>query len=134
MQGLVNKYREGDEEFDLPKKVIDLHAMRDYGIYADEAGYLPVNFLTDHDITGGNSGSPVIDADGNLIGIALDGNSEALSGDIVFEPESQKTINVDIRFVMWIIDKDAGAKRLVDEMTFVTNDHPKPVKGSELKT
>lgn len=134
MQGLVNKYKEGDEEFDLPKKVMDMHAVRDYGIYADAAGYLPVNFLTDHDITGGNSGSPVIDAEGNLIGIAFDGNSEALSGDIVFEKDSQKTINVDIRFVMWIIDKYAGSKRLVDEMTFVTNDHPKPVKGSELKT
>ncbi len=132
MQGLVNKYKEGDEEFDLPKKVMDMHAMRDYGIYADAAGYLPVNFLTDHDITGGNSGSPVIDAEGNLIGIAFDGNSEALSGDIVFEKDSQKTINVDIRFVMWIIDKYAGSKRLVDEMTFVTNEHPKPVKGSEL--
>lgn len=134
MQGLVNKYKEGDEEFDLPKKVMDMHAVRDYGIYADAAGYLPVNFLTDHDITGGNSGSPVIDAEGNLIGIAFDGNSEALSGDIVFEKDSQKTINVDIRFVMWIIDKYAGSKRLVDEMTFVTNEHPKPVKGSELKT
>src|SRR5690606_11691124 len=133
MQGLVDKYKEGDEEFDLPKKVLDMHATRDYGIYADAAGYLPVNFLTDHDITGGNSGSPVIDAEGNLIGIAFDGNSEALSGDIVFEPKWQKTINVDIRFVMWTIDQYAGAKRIVDEMTFVTNDHPKPVKGSVLK-
>lgn len=133
MQGLVDKYKEGDEEFDLPKKVLDMHATRDYGIYADAAGYLPVNFLTDHDITGGNSGSPVIDAEGNLIGIAFDGNSEALSGDIVFEPKWQRTINVDIRFVMWTIDQYAGAKRIVDEMTFVTNDHPKPVKGSVLK-
>lgn len=132
MQGLVNKYKEGDEEFDLPKKVMDMHAMRDYGIYADAAGHMPVNFLTNHDITGGNSGSPVIDADGYLIGIAFDGNSEALSGDVVFEPEFQKTINVDIRFVMWVIDKYAGAKRLVEEMTFVTSEHPKPVKGSVL--
>ncbi len=132
MQGLVDKYKEGDEEFDLPKRVIDMHAMRDYGMYADAKGYLPVNFLTDHDITGGNSGSPVIDADGNLIGIAFDGNSEALSGDIVFEKDWQKTINVDVRFVMWTIDKYAGAKRLVEEMDFVTNDYPKPVKGTVL--
>ena len=132
MQGLVDKYKEGDEEFDLPKKVLDMHAMRDYGIYADSKGYLPVNFLTDHDITGGNSGSPVIDGEGNLIGIAFDGNSEALSGDIVFEKQWQKTINADIRFVMWTIDKYAGAKRLVEEMTFVTKEHLKPVKGTEL--
>lgn len=119
MEGLVAKYVEGDEEFDLPQKVIDLNAKRDYGIYADKKGYLPVNFLTNNDITGGNSGSPVIDKDGNLIGIAFDGNSEALSGDIVFEKEWQKTINVDVRFVLWVIDKYAGAKRLIKELDLV---------------
>lgn len=119
MDGLVAKYVKGDEEFDLPQKVIDLNSQRDYGMYADSKGYMPVNFLTDNDITGGNSGSPVIDGDGNLIGIAFDGNSEALSGDIVFEPEWQKTINVDIRFVLWTIDKFAGAKRLISELTLV---------------
>lgn len=119
MEGLVAKYVEGDEEFDLPQKVIDLNAKRDYGMYADKKGYMPVNFLTNNDITGGNSGSPVIDGDGNLIGIAFDGNSEALSGDIVFEKEWQKTINVDVRFVLWVIDKYAGAKRLIKELDLV---------------
>ncbi len=133
MDGMVAKYKKGDEEFDLPKRLMDLNAMRDYGVYADAAGYMPVNFLSNNDITGGNSGSPVIDADGNLIGIAFDGNSEALSGDIVFEEEWQKTINVDSRYVMWVIDKFAGARRLVEEMMFVTADSPtKPVKGTEL--
>lgn len=132
MDGLVKKYKAGDEEFDLPRKVLDMNALKDFGVYADKNGHLPVNFLSDNDITGGNSGSPTIDGEGNLIGIAFDGNSEALSGDIVFEKEYQKTINVDIRFVMWIIDKYAGARNLIEEMTFVTHDAPKPIKGSEL--
>jgi hypothetical protein len=76
-------------------------------------------FLTNHDITGGNSGSPVINAKGQLIGIAFDGNWEAMSGDIAFEPAYQRTISVDIRYVLFIIDKYAGAKNLIDEMTIV---------------
>ncbi|TXF76084.1 S46 family peptidase [Chryseobacterium sp.] len=123
MAGMVAKYKQGDEEFDLPQRLMDLHNMKDYGQYADAAGYMPVNFLTNNDITGGNSGSPVIDGDGNLIGIAFDGNSEALSGDIVFEKDWQKTINVDIRYVLWTIDKFAGASRLVKEMTLVTDEN-----------
>ncbi|MFL9834113.1 S46 family peptidase [Chryseobacterium terrae] len=123
MNGLVGKYKAGDEEFDLPQRVIALHNMKDYGQYADKAGYMPVNFLSNNDITGGNSGSPVIDGDGNLIGIAFDGNSEALSGDIVFENEWQKTINVDIRFVLWTIDKYAGARRLIDELKLVRDEN-----------
>jgi len=119
MTGLVGKYKKGDEEFDLPQRVIDLYNLKDFGQYADAKGYMPVNFLSNNDITGGNSGSPVIDGDGNLIGIAFDGNSEALSGDIVFEPEWQKTINVDVRFVLWTIDKYAGARRLIDELQLV---------------
>ncbi|MBB4806821.1 hypothetical protein HNP38_002117 [Chryseobacterium defluvii] len=123
MTGLVSKYKKGDEEFDLPQRVIDLYNMKDFGQYADAEGYMPVNFLSNNDITGGNSGSPVIDGDGNLIGIAFDGNSEALSGDIVFEQEWQKTINVDVRFVLWIIDKYAGARRLVDELQLVRGEN-----------
>ncbi|WP_027386872.1 S46 family peptidase [Chryseobacterium gregarium] len=123
MTGLVGKYKKGDEEFDLPQRVIDLYNLKDFGQYADAKGYMPVNFLSDNDITGGNSGSPVIDADGNLIGIAFDGNSEALSGDIVFEPEWQKTINVDVRFVLWTIDKYAGARRLIDELQLVKDEN-----------
>lgn len=134
MEGLVGKYKAGDEEFDLPQRVIALHNMKDYGQYADKAGYMPVNFLSNNDITGGNSGSPVIDGEGNLIGIAFDGNSEALSGDIVFEDKWQKTINVDIRFVLWTIDKYAGARRIVDELKLVRDENtPADTGKSKLK-
>ena len=119
LKGMVEKYKKGDEEFDLPQRLLDLYKKKDYGQYKDKKGYLPVNFLSDNDITGGNSGSPIINAEGHLIGIAFDGNSEALSGDIIFEPALQRTINVDARFVLWVIDKFAGAKHLIDEMTIV---------------
>nr|WP_314493311.1 S46 family peptidase [uncultured Chryseobacterium sp.] len=135
MEGLVGKYKAGDEEFDLPQRVIALQNAKDYGQYADKAGYLPVNFLSNNDITGGNSGSPVIDGDGNLIGIAFDGNSEALSGDIVFEDQWQKTISVDIRFVLWTIDKYAGARRIVDELKLVRDENtPADTGASKIKT
>lgn len=119
LKGMVNKYVKGDEEFDLPQRLLDLYKKKDYGQYKDKNGNLPVNFLSDNDITGGNSGSPVINAEGHLIGIAFDGNSEALSGDVVFEPALQKTISVDARFVLWVIDKLEGASHLIDEMTIV---------------
>ncbi|MBO5710561.1 MAG: S46 family peptidase, partial [Rikenellaceae bacterium] len=82
-------------------------------------GEMPVAFLSNNDITGGNSGSPVINGKGELIGIAFDGNWEAMSGDVAFEPELQRTISVDIRYVLFIIDKFAGAGHLVEEMTLV---------------
>ena len=84
-----------------------------------ENGDLPCCFLSNNDITGGNSGSPVINANGELIGAAFDGNWEAMSGDIVFEKDLQRCINVDIRYVIFIIDKYAGAKNLIDEMTII---------------
>ncbi len=91
-----------------------------YGQYADKkTGNLHLNFLSNNDITGGNSGSPIMDADGNLIGLAFDGNSEALSGDIVFEADKQRTINVDSRFVLWVIDIYGEAKHLIEEMKIV---------------
>ena len=119
MDGMVKKYKKGDAEFDMPTKIIDMNKKKDYGVYADKAGYMPVNFLTDNDITGGNSGSPVLNGKGELIGLAFDGNIEAMAGDVIFDPELQRTINVDIRYVLWIIDKFSGAKHIVNEMTIV---------------
>jgi hypothetical protein len=119
MDGMVKKYKKGDAEFDMPTRIIEMNKAKDFGQYADKAGYMPVNFLTDNDITGGNSGSPVLNGKGELIGLAFDGNIEAMAGDVIFDPKLQRTINVDIRYVLWVIDKYAGAKHIVDEMTIV---------------
>jgi len=119
LDATVAKYIPGDEEFDMPQKQIDLNKARDYGQYANEDGELVVNFLTDHDITGGNSGSPVLNANGELIGIAFDGNIEAMAGDVIFDPELQRAINVDILYVLFVIDKLAGATHLIDEFTII---------------
>ncbi|MDO5614864.1 MAG: S46 family peptidase [Cruoricaptor ignavus] len=119
LDGMAKKHKKGDEEFELPQRLLDLATKREYGQYADPAGYLPVNFLSDNDITGGNSGSPIMNGNGELIGLAFDGNSEALSGDIVYEADWQKTINIDSRFVLWVIDVYSGAGHLLDEMTIV---------------
>jgi hypothetical protein len=119
LDGTIKKYKPKDEEFDLPQRLMELHKTKDYGPYVDQAGHLPVNFLTDNDITGGNSGSPVLNGKGELIGLAFDGNIEAMAGDVIFDTKLQKTINVDIRYVLFIIDKFAGAKHIVDEMTIV---------------
>jgi hypothetical protein len=119
LQGVVDKYKPGDYEFDLPKRLIDLNNKKEYGRYGSSKGYMPVCFLTTNDITGGNSGSPVMNGNGELIGLAFDGNWESMSGDIAYEPELQRTIVVDIRYVLWVMDIYAGAKHLVDEMTIV---------------
>ena len=119
MTGLVNKYKAGDAEFDLPARVLELNKAKDFGEYADKDGYMPINFLTDNDITGGNSGSPVVNGKGELTGIAFDGNIEAMAGDVIFDKKLQRTINIDIRYVLWSIDKYAAAKHIVDEMTIV---------------
>jgi Peptidase S46 len=115
----VKKYKKGDEEFDLPVRVIEMEKNKSYGRYADKDGSLHVNFLTDNDITGGNSGSPVLNGKGELIGIAFDGNIEAMAGDVIFDNKLQRTINVDIRYVLWVIENFSGAKHIVDEMTLV---------------
>lgn len=119
LQGTVAKYKENDPEFDLPKRLRDLYKDKDFGRYEDKNGYMPVNFLTDNDITGGNSGSPVLNGKGELIGLAFDGNIEAMAGDVIFDDKLQKTINVDIRYVLFIIEKYADAKHIVDEMDIV---------------
>ena len=119
LDGVIEKYVPGDHEFDLPQGLIDLYDAKDYGQYADKNGDLIINFIHNTDITGGNSGSPVINAKGHLIGTAFDGNWEAMSGDIAFEPELQRTISCDIRYVLFIIDKYAGASHLIEEMDLV---------------
>ena len=117
LKGVMEKEDPDNWEFVVPDKLKDLFESKNFGPYAMKNGEMPVNFITNNDITGGNSGSPVINAKGELIGCAFDGNWEAMSGDIIFEPDYQRCISVDIRYVLFIIDKYAGAKRLIDEMT-----------------
>jgi len=126
LEGVMEKEDPNNWEFVVHDKLKELYEAKDYGRYG-EGDVMKVCFLTDHDITGGNSGSPVINGNGELIGLAFDGNWEAMSGDIFFEPELQRTINVDIRYVLFIIDKFAGATRLIDEMTLVSR-RPVPDK------
>ncbi len=118
LRGVMQKEDPTNEEFIVEKKLKELYDAKDYGQYGQN-GEMIVCFLTTNDITGGNSGSPVINADGQLIGLAFDGNWEAMSGDIMFEPDMQRTINVDIRYVLFIIDKFAGATNLIEELTLV---------------
>ncbi len=119
LDGQVKKYKKGDQEFDLPVRILEMNKNKEYGRYADKDGSLHVNFLTDTDITGGNSGSPVLNGKGELIGLAFDGNIEAMAGDVIFDKKLQRTINVDIRYVLWVIENFSNAKHIVDEMTLV---------------
>jgi hypothetical protein len=119
-KGILEKYVPGDYEFDLPAKQIELLRKRDFGQYIDKSrNDLVVTFITTNDITGGNSGSPVIDANGNLLGLAFDGNYEALSHKIAFDKDLNRTICVDIRYVLWCIDKLGGASNLIKELKLV---------------
>ncbi|NOX87345.1 MAG: S46 family peptidase [Chlorobi bacterium] len=122
LKGVMQKENPKSWEFTVPEKLKELYKAKDYGRYG-ENGEMRVCFLTNNDITGGNSGSPVLNANGELIGLAFDGNWEAMSGDIAFEPELQRTINVDIRYVLFLIDKFGGAKNLIDELT-ITDKRP----------
>jgi hypothetical protein len=124
--GILEKEDPTDDEFIVPEYLKTLIDTRDFGPYG-ENGELIVCFLSTNDITGGNSGSPVINGKGELIGIAFDGNWEAMSGDIAFEPALQRTINVDIRYVLFIIDKYAGATNLIDELT-IHKAEPQPIR------
>ena len=128
--GILEKYIPGDFEFDAPKALLDLIKAKDYGQYADENGELITCFLSTNDITGGNSGSPIMNGKGELIGLAFDGNWEAMSGDVNFEPKLQRTINVDIRYVLFIIDKVYGATNLIDELE-IHKAMPEPIRVEE---
>lgn len=118
--GVIAKYDPNNlYEFDVPQRLKELYQSKDFGQYAKAGEDLRVGFLSNNDITGGNSGSPVLNSKGELIGLAFDGNWEAMSGDIAFEPALQRTINVDIRFVLFVVDKFAGCTRLIEEMNIV---------------
>jgi hypothetical protein len=120
MKGVLQKYKPGDYEFDLPAKQIELAKKKDFGQYADKLKKdLVVCFITTNDITGGNSGSPVIDANGNLLGLAFDGNYEALSHKIAFDKDLNRTICVDVRYILWCIDKLGGASNIINELKLV---------------
>lgn len=119
LKGVMQKEDPNNFEFIVPEKLKELYGSKDYGRYAMADGRMPVAFLSTNDITGGNSGSPVMNDKGELIGTAFDGNWEAMSGDLVFEPDLQRTISVDIRYTLFIIDKYAGCKRLIEEMEIV---------------
>lgn len=121
LEGVMEKYIPGDYEFDVPQKLQDLYNTKDYGQYG-ETGKMPVNFIGTNHTTGGNSGSPAIDAQGNLIGLNFDRVWEGTMSDMNYDPDICRNIMVDIRYVLFIIDKYAGAKNLIDEMTLV---HPK---------
>ncbi|HEY8919462.1 MAG TPA: S46 family peptidase [Chitinophaga sp.] len=117
MKGVLEKYKPGDYEFDLPEKYMDLYKQKDFGPYKDQKrNDMVVCFITTNDITGGNSGSPVLNASGELIGLAFDGNYEALSHKIQFDQVYNRTICVDIRYVLWCIDKLGGASNIISEL------------------
>jgi hypothetical protein len=118
MKGVLEKYVPGDYEFDLPQNFITMARKKDFGQYKDaRTNDLVVGFITTNDITGGNSGSPVINGNGELIGLAFDGNYEALSHKMAFDKDLNRTICVDIRYVLWCIDKLGGAPHLIKELT-----------------
>jgi hypothetical protein len=119
LKGVMEKEDPESWEFIVPARLKELWEAQDFGDYAREDGQMPVAFLSNNDITGGNSGSPIMNSKGELIGLAFDGNWESMSSDVMFEPELQRCISVDIRYVLFIIDKFGGAGWLLDEMTIV---------------
>lgn len=126
LEGVIEKYVPGDYEFDVPQKLIELYKEKDYGVYADKNGKMPVCFLGTNHTTGGNSGSPAIDAHGNLVGLNFDRVWEGTMSDMNYDPEICRNIMVDARYILFIIDKYAGAKHLINEMKLV---HPKSVSS-----
>ncbi len=119
LSGVMEKYIPGDYEFDVPQKLIDLYTKKDYGMYANKNGEVPVNFTATNHTTGGNSGSPALDANGNLIGLNFDRQWEGTMSDINFDPRFSRNIMVDSKYILFIIDKYADAKWLINEMKIV---------------
>ncbi|MDO5460983.1 MAG: S46 family peptidase [Bacteroidales bacterium] len=119
LKGVMEKEDPNNSEFIVPARLKELYEQKDFGVYALPNGEMPVAFLTTNDITGGNSGSGILNARGELIGLAFDGNWESLSGDINFDDNLQRCINVDIRYVLFVIEKLGNCKRLIDEMNIV---------------
>jgi len=115
-RGVFEKFKENDPEFHVQADILQLLENKDFGPYAAKEGRLNLCFISTNDITGGNSGSPIFDGQGCLIGLAFDGNWEAMSGDIIYEPELQRTIGVDIRYALFMIDKWGNCKRIIDEL------------------
>jgi hypothetical protein len=131
LEGVMEKEDPDVREFNVPARLKEIYKNKEYGDYGNADGTMTVCFTTNNDITGGNSGSPVINAKGELIGAAFDGNSEAMSGDIAFEKTMQKCINVDIRYVLLIIDKFAGAQNLIDELKLVKTETTEKTEAKE---
>ena len=119
LKGVMEKEDPSNWEFVVPEKLKELYEAKDFGRYANDKGEMPVAFISNLDITGGNSGSPIMNGRGELIGLAFDGNWESMSGDIIFEPELQRCISVDIRYVLFIIEKYGGATNLIEELDIV---------------
>jgi len=120
-KGIIDKYQPGHADFDLPQRMLDLYEAGDYGPYADEDGELYVCFTGSNHTSGGNSGSPALDADGYLIGLNFDRSWESTMSDIMFSPDLCRNIMVDIRYVLFVIDKYAGAKHIIDELDIVSS-------------
>lgn len=137
LDGVMEKYIPGDYEFDVPEKLQELYAKKDYGQYTDATGKVPVCFLGTNHTTGGNSGSPAIDAYGNLVGLNFDRVWEGTMSDMYYDPEICRNIMVDARYILFIIDKYAGAQHLIDEMSLVRpksgNKQTKKVKKAKIK-
>jgi hypothetical protein len=121
-KGVLEKYKKNDPEFNIQPEILALLNKRDFGRYGNGSGNINVDFLTDNDITGGNSGSPIFDAKGRLLGLAFDGNWEAMSGDIAFETGIQRCIGVDIRYILFLIDQWGHCNRLLEELIVDTNE------------
>ena len=120
LSGVFEKMNTNNPDYSIPQRLQELYDQKDYGSYALGDGRMPVCFITDNDITGGNSGSPVLDKNGDLIGLAFDGNWEAMTGDLTYEKDLQKCICLDIRYVLFIVDKYARASHLIDELKIKT--------------